>query len=224
MYNASNISFVEDEDGRRYAFHYRDLGVRVEDTYPGKKWSDVTINGVSLDKTFELEDIDDHLHIVNEGSIRRESKISDVNEKKVSNDIQYSGSNEDKVRKKYLRETTSTRRRRGRKELKRKRSLPPKRKKKYPTKPKKKRDGEISNRMVEKKKGEEDHFKWEINDAQKEIEEVSSEIEKEKERYAMKYNSDYIYPNTCDFINLEDSGNDDISGTEDTSESMIANL
>ena len=158
MYNARNISFVEDEDGRRYAFHYRDLGTRVEDIYPGKKWSDVTINGVSLDKTFELEDIDDHLHIVNEGSTRRESKYSGVNEKKVPTDIQYSCSNELRERKKYKRETTSTRRKRGIKELKRKRSLPPKGQKKYPTKPIRKKDGEISNRMVEKKKDESDNY------------------------------------------------------------------
>ena len=90
--------------------------------------------------------------------------------------------------------------------------------------------------MIKKKSGEEDHFQWEINDAQRDIEEVYAEIDVEERdeedrayerdpiRYAMKYNSDYIYPNSWDFLNLEDPVEDDTSRTEDTSDSMIANL
>ena len=71
-----NFRIVEDDDGRRFAVHYRELGSKASGIYPGKKWSDVAINGVSFDTTCRLDNYDEFLFCLNEGSIRKESQTS----------------------------------------------------------------------------------------------------------------------------------------------------
>ena len=163
-----NFRIVEDDDGRRFAVHYRELGSKASGIYPGKKWSDVAINGVSFDTTCRLDNYDEFLFCLNEGSIRKESQTSNILDRKVPLDIKYSESNGIESGKKEVREKTSVRWKKGVKDLKRKRGIPPK-KKKYPTKPRHQVDED--GNLIVKVKAERDHFKWEINYAQREIEE-----------------------------------------------------
>ena len=174
--DSQNFKIMEEEDGHRFAFHHRELGAKNGHLYPGKKWADVVVNNVSLDKTCDLENRDEFLHILNEASVRRKPKTSELNEKKVSQEILSSGSNiSEPIMKKVSRKRTKVRQKKGVKDLKRERTIPPK-KKKYPTKPQMKGDDKIVKTQKEK-----DHFHWEINDAQREVEEVYAQIDMEEE-------------------------------------------
>ena len=82
--DSHNFKIIEGEDGYSYAFHHRDLGVKEGHIYPNKKWSDVTVNNVPLDKTCSLEYYDEFLHILNEGALYKGSKALEINKKKVS--------------------------------------------------------------------------------------------------------------------------------------------
>jgi len=161
--DSHNFKIVEEEDGYRHAFHHRELGAKNGHLYPGKKWSDVTLNNVSIDMTCDLENYDDFLHILNEASVRREPRTSELNEKKVSQEIIVSEtSDSDPFTKGSNRERTKLRQKKGIKSLKRMRTIPPM-KKKYPTKPVTKGDDKII-----KIQSERDHFQWEIYRSQQE--------------------------------------------------------
>lgn len=163
FHDSYHFKIIEDEDGYRQAYHHRDLGVKNGHLYPKKKWSDVTLNNVSIDKTCDLENRDEFLHILNESSVRRDMKTSELNEKKISNEILITESSKDESSTKSSnRERTKLRQKKGIKSLKRRRTIPPK-KKKYPTKPVIKGDDRIIKIQPEK-----DHFQWEIYQSQQE--------------------------------------------------------
>ena len=161
--DSHNFKIIEEEDGYRHAFHHRELGAKDGHLYPGKKWSDVTLNNVSIDMTCDLENYDDFLHILNEASVRREPRTSELNEKKVSQEIIVSETSDpEPFTKGSNRERTKLRQKKGIKSLKRMRTIPPK-KKKYPTKPVTKGDDKIIKIQPER-----DHFQWEIYRSQQE--------------------------------------------------------
>ena len=166
FYDSHNFKIVEEEDGYRHAFHHRELGAKNGHLYPGKKWSDVTLNNVSIDMTCDLENRDEFLHILNEASVRRKQKTSELNERKVSQKIIVSETSDlESFTKKFQGGRIKLRQKKGVKDLKRMRTIPPK-KKKYPTKPVTKGDDKII-----KIQPESDHFQWD-NIAQREFEEI----------------------------------------------------
>ena len=149
---------IVEENGSQQVFHLRDLGNKAGNIYPQKEWSDVVIHNVSVDKTSELENHDEFLHILNEASNYRDPIYSELNQKNIPQEILVSesiipGNSE----KKIFRKRTKTRQKKGITELKRYRTIPPK-KKKYPTKPRKKGDDQII-----KINKENDYVHWEIN-------------------------------------------------------------
>jgi hypothetical protein len=57
FFDAKLFDFVETGSGHKYPVHYRELGEKDGHTYDKKvSWSDVVINNVSLEQTFEFED------------------------------------------------------------------------------------------------------------------------------------------------------------------------
>ena len=169
FHDPHNFKIVDDEDGRRYAFHYRDLGVKANEMYPEKKWSDVVINDVPIDLTMNLQDRDEFLHIIGEASSYRETTISEPNERSVPLGVLSSGEDYPSERnKKESREKTSIRWKKG---VKRERTIPPS-KKKYPTKPKKKRGDKFVKKRGMRKSSEKEYFEYEVNDESIPLEKV----------------------------------------------------
>ncbi len=168
--DSHNFKIVDDEDGRRYAFHYRDLGMKSDEMYPEKKWADVVINDVPVDITMDLQDRDEFLHIIGEASSYRETTLSEPNEKSVPQGIVSSGEENPYGgrNKKETREKTSVRWKKG---VKRERTIPPS-KKKYPTKPKKKREDKFVKKRGMKKSSEKEYFEYEIKDESIPLEKV----------------------------------------------------
>ena len=58
FFDSDKFLFKLDEDsGHLMPVHHRELGEKNDNLYePGVKWSDVALNGVPLEKTFEYED------------------------------------------------------------------------------------------------------------------------------------------------------------------------
>ena len=79
--------------GQLHPVHHRDLGVKAGDIYPGKKWSDVAIDGVSLDDTIHWDNEIDYLHYLQEMAEGSGGEETMVNDKQMDNTIQESGTN-----------------------------------------------------------------------------------------------------------------------------------
>jgi hypothetical protein len=72
--------------------HHRDLGIKEGDLYPGKKWSDVAIDGVSLDDTIHWDNEIDYIHYLQESAEGTGGGDIIVGNKKVDPTIRESGS------------------------------------------------------------------------------------------------------------------------------------
>ena len=72
--DSDKFLFKLDEDsGHLMPVHHRELGEKSDELYsPSVKWSDVAINGVPLEQTFEYED--DMVQLKEERSDPREEK------------------------------------------------------------------------------------------------------------------------------------------------------
>ena len=93
---------ISSEDDYNYAVHHRDLGEKEGEMYVGALWSDVTINGVPLDDTLDLEIQDKAIESMNSFQERGSEII--VNDRKVNASVLISSSEHgmvDKYNSKY---------------------------------------------------------------------------------------------------------------------------
>lgn len=77
--------------GQLHPVHHRDLGEKKGDLYPGKKWSDVAIDGVSLDDTIHWDNQIDYLKYYSDMAEGTGGEGTMINDKKMDNMIHESG-------------------------------------------------------------------------------------------------------------------------------------
>lgn len=204
-------------EGQLFPIHDRDLGEKAGNLYPDKKWSDVAINGVSLDDTIHLDNEIEYLKYVKEMAKDSGGKSIMIGDKNVSPGIHESGSfnpsikgsgesknqgalgksDQDALHRKWLVKNykgSHTDKETGKnKNYYRKKKIPRSRMKKYPVKPI--RDQDLEKKQVNQEKFEDVAHSKEFEEKVA-IESVQDEL---NEEYWETHDLE-DYPGNDDFI------------------------
>ena len=150
---------ISNEWGEKYVVHDRQLGEKVNGVYPGKKWSDVVIDNVSLDDTIYWDyQIENLLYDMKESQEKNMDESITINERDVYPEIRESSSHHREEKK-------------GHEKFYREKKVPQKNNKNYPTKPK-----IVGDEKVVKVSEKQDYFNWEITKALHEDRDVEEDM------------------------------------------------